>query len=45
MEVSFINHDTKKQITFSADKQLIVIYGKNGTGKTTLSRIKKFDKK
>lgn len=45
MEISFTNKDTKKEIAFTTDKNLIAIYGKNGVGKTTLSRIEDFEKK
>lgn len=45
MEISFTNFETKKEIKFSTDKQLIAIYGKNGVGKTTLSRTATFDRK
>ena len=45
MEVTFRNHETKKDITLNSEKSLLVIYGKNGSGKTTLSRNNYFDKK
>ena len=45
MEVTFRNYDTKKDISFQTEKQLVMVYGKNGVGKTTLSRISTFEKK
>ena len=43
--VTFRNYDTKKDISFETEKHLIMVYGKNGVGKTTLSRISTFEKK
>lgn len=45
MKINFKNFDSEKDISFETNKNLIVIYGKNGTGKTTLSRTMKFNKK
>ena len=45
MKLDFVNFDSGNTISFETDKHLIAIYGKNGTGKTTLSRIDKFDRK
>ncbi len=45
MNISFTNYDTKTEISFETEKKLIMIYGKNGVGKTTLSRIDSFNKK
>ena len=45
MKITFTNYDTKKEISFETEKKLIMIYGKNGVGKTTLSRIDSFEKK
>lgn len=45
MKINFKNFDSKKDISFETNKNLIVIYGKNGTGKTTLSRTMTFNKK
>lgn len=45
MQITFQNYDTKKEISFETDKSLIMIYGKNGVGKTTLSRNDLFEKK
>ena len=45
MKFEFINYETKKKINFETEKHLIAIYGKNGSGKTTFSRINLFDSK
>ena len=45
MKLDFVNFDSGNTISFETDKHLIAIYGKNGTGKRTLSRIDKFDRK
>lgn len=45
MKFDFFNYETKKKINFETEKHLIAIYGKNGSGKTTFSRINLFDNK
>ncbi len=45
MKFEFFNYETKKKINFETEKHLIAIYGKNGSGKTTFSRINLFDSK
>lgn len=37
MKLDFVNFDSGNTISFETDKHLIAIYGKNGTGKTTLA--------
>ncbi|HHT55924.1 MAG TPA: AAA family ATPase, partial [Acholeplasma sp.] len=41
--IKFINYDTKKEFELKLDKELIFVFGGNGTGKTTLSREFKSD--
>lgn len=43
MKIEFENYDTHKNISFDTDKSLILVYGKNGVGKTTLSRSGQFE--
>lgn len=45
MKLDFFNYETRKKINFETEKHLIAIYGKNGSGKTTFSRINLFDSK
>lgn len=45
--ISYRNPDTNKKIDFELDekKKIVILYGKNGVGKTTFSRLKEFDSK
>lgn len=45
MKLTFKNYDTNEELSFNTNKKFIIIYGKNGVGKTTISRNEKFDKK
>lgn len=45
MKINFYNHDSKKNLTLDTEKSLIMVYGKNGNGKTTLSRSPDLDAK
>lgn len=45
MHINFYNYDSKKNLTLDTTKSLIMIYGKNGNGKTTLSRSSDLDVK
>lgn len=36
--VSYVNPDSIKELKLEIDKKMIFVYGKNGTGKTTLSK-------
>lgn len=44
LEFKFKQPSTNREISYNTDKSFVVIYGKNGTGKTTLSRNSSFDK-
>lgn len=45
MRVNFRNLDTNTDLILESDKNFIVVYGKNGVGKTTLSRSSDLDSK
>ena len=45
MKINFYNHDSNKKLTLDTTKSLIMVYGKNGNGKTTLSRSSDLDVK
>lgn len=44
LNLNFEHPVTKKEIQYQTDKSFVIVYGKNGTGKTTLSRTDNFDK-
>ncbi len=47
MNTILINHtnkETSKEFSIQLNKPFVIIYGKNGSGKTTISRNEKFDK-
>lgn len=43
MEINYNNPETGNRLTLCSDKDLIFIYGKNGSGKTTFSKNDYFD--
>ena len=45
MKIKYINKDSNKELEVDVDKKMIFIYGKNGTGKTTLSKSKDLNPK
>lgn len=45
MEIRFQNLEYKKELILNSDKSFIIIYGKNGSGKTTFSRSSDLDNK
>ena len=45
LSISFENYETKNTINFCCTKPFVLIYGKNGSGKTTFSRHESFDTK
>lgn len=44
-KIKYTNLNSNKELQFELADWLTIIYGKNGTGKTTISRSKDFDKK
>ena len=44
LNVKYKNLDSKKEIELILDKPFVVVYGKNGSGKTTFSRSELFEK-
>ncbi|MGN1324334.1 MAG: AAA family ATPase [Bacilli bacterium] len=43
--INYTNLDTNTKLNLEVDKKMIFVYGKNGTGKTTLSRSKDLEPK
>lgn len=45
MKIGFHNYELNKELYLESEKNLIIVYGKNGVGKTTLSRSSDLDSK